>query len=64
MIIKDKETNEVIGTVITNQSLTFDQAMGLAGFEWLTTEDDGVECDGWYDADGTMWDESTAEIEY
>lgn len=64
MNIKSKETGEIIGTVHTNQSLTFDRAMELAGFEWKTLEADGVECDGWYDADGTLWDESTAEMDY
>ncbi len=63
MNIRDKQTGEIIGTVVTNQSLTFDRAMELAGFEWKTLEDDGVECDGWYDADGVLWDENTAELE-
>ena len=63
MNIINKQSREVIGTVITNHSLTFDQAMELAGFEWKTLEDDGVECDGWYDADNVLWDESVAEIE-
>ncbi len=63
MIIKNKETGEVIGKVITNQSMSFDEAMELAGFEWKTLEKDGVECNGWYDADGVLWDESVTEIE-
>jgi hypothetical protein len=63
MNIIDKQTGEVIGTVVTNQSLSFDRAMELAGFEWQTLENDGVEFDGWY-RDGIMYDESTAEIEY
>lgn len=62
MTIIDKQTGEIIGTVAANQSLTFDRAMELAGFEWKTLEDDGVECDGWYDSGGTLWDESTAEV--
>jgi hypothetical protein len=64
MNIINKQTGEVIGKVGTNQSLTFDQAMHLAGFEWKTLEADGVECDGWYDADGVLWDESVAEMDY
>ena len=64
MNIINKKTGEVIGTVITNQSLTFDRAMELAGFEWKTTENDNVEGDGWYDADGILWDESVAEMDY
>lgn len=63
MIIKDKATGNIIGKVITNQSLTFDQAMELAGFEWRTLEADGVECDGWYDTDGVLWDESVVEMD-
>lgn len=63
MNIINKQNGEVIGKVITNQSLTFDQAMKLAGFGWKTLEADGVEWDGWYDADGVLWDESVAEIE-
>ena len=60
MVIKDKQTGEVIGTVVTNQSLTFDRAMELAGFEWKRWPE--VECDGWYDGD-ILWDESTAELD-
>ena len=41
MNIIDKQTGEVIGTVVTNQSLSFDRAMELAGFEWQTLENDG-----------------------
>ena len=62
MEIINKETGKVIGKVITNQSLTFDRAMELAGFTWMTLEKDGVECDGWYDDDGTLWDEIVAEM--
>ena len=42
MTIIDKQTGEIIGTAAANQSLTFDRAMELAGFEWKTLEDDGV----------------------
>lgn len=63
MIIKDKQTGTVIGKVMTNQSLSFDRAMELAGFEWKTLETDGVECDGWYDGD-VLYDESVAEMVY
>jgi len=63
MVIKDKQTGEVIGEVITNQSLTFDQAMELAGFVWKTLAANGVECDGWYDGDD-LYDESSAEMVY
>lgn len=63
MNIIDKQTKEVIGTVVTNNSLTLEQAFELAGFEWKTQEDDGVECDGWY-KDDVLYDESTAEMEY
>lgn len=62
MNIINKQNGEVIGKVITNQSLTFDRAMELAGFEWLTLEADSVECDGWYDTNGVLWDESVAEM--
>ena len=62
MNIIDKETGEVIGTVYTNQRLTLERAMELAGFEWKTLEEDGVECDGWYKGD-VLYDESTAEID-
>ena len=62
-VVKSKETGEVIGKVIANHSMTFDEVMDFAGFEWKTLEKDGVECDGWYDADGILYDESVAEIE-
>ena len=54
MRIIDKSTGEAIASVTTNHSLTFDEAMDLAGFESV----DG----GWVDADGTLWDESVAEL--
>ncbi len=63
MNIIDRQTGEVIGTVHTTQSITLDQAFSLAGFEWKTYEDDGVECDGWY-IDDVLYDESTAEMSY
>jgi hypothetical protein len=66
MKIIDKQTGEVIGKVITNHSMTLDQAFELAGFDWKTVENDscdGIECDGWY-KDGVLYDESTAEMDY
>ncbi len=62
-IIRDTNTGEIIGSVVTNHSMDFDETMRLAGFDWLTLENDGVECDGWYDKNGILWDESSAEIE-
>lgn len=63
MIIKSKETGEVIGKVVTNQSLTFDETMRLAGFEWKEYDpENGIECRGWYDGD-VLLDESVVEIE-
>lgn len=62
MIIKDKQTGEIIGSVMTNQSLSFDEAMRLAGIEWKTLDADGVECDGWYDGD-TLYTDGDVEIE-
>jgi len=62
MKIISKDTSKVIGRVVTNQSLTFDRAMELAGFHWKTYPE--VECDGWYDDSGVLWDETVAEIEY
>jgi len=41
MNIKDKATNEVIGKVITNHSMTFDQAMEAAGFEYIEGDESG-----------------------
>ena len=61
MNIKDKATGEVIGTVITNHSMTFDEAMDFAGFVWHA--EDG-EC-GWTKDDAvTLWDEESAEMDY
>jgi len=62
MKIISKDTSKVIGRVVAGQSLTFDQAMELAGFEWKTYPE--VECDGWYDDSDVLWDETVAEIEY
>jgi membrane-bound inhibitor of C-type lysozyme len=59
MVIKDKQSGEVIGEVVTNQSLTFDQAMDLAGFEYVEGNESGWTKDG----GRTLYDESVAEIE-
>jgi hypothetical protein len=56
MNIIDKVTGKVIGSVLTNQSLTFGQAMELAGF--LYTDD------GWTKDGEVFYDESTAEMCY
>ena len=61
LYIVDKETGEIIGSVVTNQSLSFDDAMKLAGFEFLAYPQ--VEADGWSNNDGfTIWNEETAEL--
>lgn len=60
MVIKDKETGKVIGKVITNQSLTFDEAMKLAGFEYIEGNESGWTKDG----GRTVYDESVAEMDY
>lgn len=58
--IVDKETNEIIiGSVVTNHLLSFDDACHLAGLRWETWPD--VDTDGWYQ-DGILWDEATAEL--
>jgi len=57
--IVEKETQEVIGEVVANHSLSFDEACELAGLEWKTYPE--VETDGWY-KDGILWDESVAEL--
>jgi len=41
--------------------MTFDEVMECSGFEYLTYVDDNVD-DGWYDDDGTLWDESSAAV--
>jgi hypothetical protein len=59
MYIKDIETGEILGRVITNRSLTFDEAMELAGFEWIERDNES----GWSQDGGlTFYDESTAEM--
>ena len=59
--IIDSETKEVIGKVITNQSLTFDQVMELAGFDYIEGDNET----GWSkDGGKTLYDEETAEIDY
>ncbi len=58
--IISKEEKEVLGKVGSNRSMTFDEVMECAGFEYLTF-DDNVD-DGWYDDDGTLWDESSAAV--
>lgn len=58
----DRQTGEIIGSVVTNRSLTFDELCRLAGFEWMTLEDDDVETDGWY-CGGILYEEQDIEIE-
>jgi hypothetical protein len=61
MNIKDKATNEVIGKVITNHSMTFDQAMEAAGFEYIEGDNES----GWSkDGGKTLYDETTAEVDW
>lgn len=60
MVIRDTASKQIIGRVITNKSLTFDEAMELAGFEYI----DGNES-GWTKDNGkTLYDESTATMDY
>ena len=59
-----KETGEVIGRIVTNHRLTFDQAMELAGFEWREYDPgQGIECRGWYSGD-VLLDESVVDVLY
>lgn len=60
MVIRDKETNEIIGRVITNQSLTFDRAMELAGYDYIETPNEG----GWSKDGNVYYDDSTAYMDY
>jgi len=61
MNINDKQTGEVIGKVITNHSMSFDEAMEMAGFEYIEGENES----GWSkDGGKTLYDESTAEMDY
>jgi hypothetical protein len=57
--IVEKETQIVIGEVVTNRSLTFDEACELAGLKWK--EWPTVDTVGWYKGQ-TLWDESAAEL--
>ena len=59
MVIRSTENGEIIGRVITNQSLTFDRAMELAGFEYVEGNESGWTKDG-----NTFYDESVAEMDY
>lgn len=63
--IVDKESGDVLGKFSTNRSLTFGEAMKLAGFEWFSVEKAGYgDSDGWSNDNGmTIWDESVADIE-
>jgi hypothetical protein len=60
MVIRDRETNKIIGRVVTNQSLTFDRAMELAGFEYRANEGEG----GWTKNGRTFYDESSAKMDF
>lgn len=61
MNIVDKETKEVIGKVVTNHSMTFEQAMEAAGFEYIEGDNES----GWSkDGGRTLYDETTAEMDW
>lgn len=56
--IRDIETGEVLGRVLTNRGLSFDEAMRIAGAEYYEGNDSG-----WSFDDGlNCYDESTAEL--
>jgi hypothetical protein len=57
----DKITKEELGSIITNQSLTFDEMCKLADLKWKTFEKDQVETDGWY-KNNVLYEESDVEI--
>lgn len=42
MKIIDKANGTTVGEVMTNQSLTLDQAMSLSGYPWMEGEDDNT----------------------
>lgn len=60
MVIKDKQTGKVIGNVITNRSMTFEEAMESAGFKYVEGNESGWTKDG----GRTVYDDSTAEMDY
>lgn len=57
--IIDRQTQETIGTVITNHSLTTDEIMSLSGFEWVEGDNET----GWTKDGRTFYDESTVDME-
>ena len=47
MKIIDKSDNSVIAEIITNRSMTIEEALDIAGIEWVETENEtGYEVDG------------------
>ena len=56
IVLVDKATKSIIGRVVTNHSLSFDDAMELAGFEYVNGEDES----GYTAGDGVFYDESAA----
>ena len=61
LYVRDAETGEVLGKLLTNQSLTFDQIMRLVGAEWHDEPNES----GWtFDGGVTLYDESTIDIGY
>jgi hypothetical protein len=57
----DVITKEELGSIITNRSMIFDEMCELAGLEWKTLEEDGVDTDGWY-KNGVLYEERGIEI--
>ena len=62
LLVTKDTPHEIVGRVASNHSMTFDEVMEFAGFDFLTYDDDGVECDGWYDDSGTQYDESVLAL--
>ena len=59
MKVIEKSTGTVIGTVVTNRSLTLDEAMELIGYPWVTDEDNGG-----YKVGDIYYDEGDLEMVY
>jgi hypothetical protein len=61
MKIIEKSTGTEIGSIVTNRSLTLDEAMGLIGYPWVNDEDSN---ESGYKVDDVYYDESDLEMDY
>jgi len=61
MKIIEKSTGTEIGSIVTNHSMTLEEAMNLIGYAWVSDEDNNA---SGYKVDDVYYDEGDLEMDY